>query len=289
MGCDVASHPIHPSGAKLMNFVKLVVLVCLSGVLSGCVERWQKVEQIGGFEKTEYWHSNKLDWEGNSTGVYKNRLCLLATGQCIEDDYVHIKASPGRVVEIPGWLNDEQQLATDTMLFDKQSGEPLRCVNCDRISDVYGRLDRLQLFWSASGEQAFVTNGDLTYLDLERDNQKHYELWLLQIMDDGFEVTELLTDRAQYPFGFLRGIRYSPNQQQLAWHLCTSGCSLWWYDIAENSYGSQAIPEQCEYNSYWQIGWQNGLPRSEYYWGATQAHICLTGDGQPLFPVQSNQ
>ena len=273
----------------MMHFLKLALLMAMATGLSGCMERWQKVEQIGGFEKTEYWRSNKLDWEGTSRGVYKSRLCLLTTGQCIEDDYIHIKASPGRVVEIPGWLNDDRQLATDTILFDKQSGEPLRCLNCEQIRDVYGRLDRLHLFWSSTGEQAFATNGDFTYLNSESDNQNRYELWLLQILDQGFEVTQLLTSSDQYQAGFFRGIRYSPNQQQLAWHLCATGCTLWWYDIAGDGYHSEVLPAQCEYNSYWQIGWHDDLPRSEYHWGATKAHLCLGPDQQPLFPVQIAQ
>ena len=269
-----------------MKVTKLLLLVFWLSCLSACMERWQKVERIGVFERTEYWRSNKLNWEGTSTGVYKNKLCLLPTGRCISDQYVHIKETPGRVVEIPAWLNDEQQLATDTGLFDKHTGAPLRCLNCQQMPDIYARLDRLQISWSASGEQGYASAGDASFLGLENNNQKHYELWLLQILADGFEVTELLNDDKLYRHGFLHGLGYSPDEQLLAWHLCSPSCALWWYDIEAETYGHKVLPSQCEYNSYWQIGWQGKVPHSEYYWGATQAHICLGDDGQAAFPVQ---
>ena len=272
-----------------MKMAQLLLLLLLASGSAGCMERWQKIERVGAFERTEYWRSNKLNWEGTSTGVYKNKLCLLSTGKCITDKYVHLKDSPGRVVEIPAWLNDELQLATDTVLFDKYTGEPLRCLNCGLIPDIYGRLDRLQITWSSSGEQAYASARDVAFLGLQNDNQKRYEFWLLQVLADGFAVTELLGDEGQYTLGFLRGIRYSPDEQLLAWHLCSPGCALWWYDIAAKTYGQTTLPSHCEYNSYWQIGWQNGLPHSEYYWGATSAHICLDDDGQAVFPLQSSR
>ena len=270
-----------------MKVATLLLLVLLTSYLSSCTERWQKVERIGVFERTEYWRSNKLNWEGTSTGVYKSKLCLLPTGRCISDQYVHIKDSPGRVVEIPAWLNDEQQLATDTMLFDKHTGRPLHCLNCEQVPDVYARLDRLQITWSASGEQAYASARDIGSLGLENDEQQHYELWLLQVLADGFEVTELSTGDKQYSLGFLHDLGYSPDEQLLAWHLCSPSCALWWYDIGAKTYGHKPLPGQCEHNSYWQIGWQGKVPHSEYYWGATQAHICLDDDGQAVFPVQT--
>lgn len=271
----------------LTKAIRWFALITFCMATTGCSDHWRETEQHGVFTATDYWSRSNLRWEGSNTEVYKRKLCSSIQNQCVSGDFIQIADSPGQIIKLPQWLNPAQGPFSHPVLFNKTSGNPVTCLNCENQPAFYQLMAEQHLNWANDGSRAFVTDGK-PYLATEptpgQEPATPNPLWLLEIKADGFTVTNITPARPVNQPATWHNLSFSPDGSNVAWKLCNPNCTLWHYQIAEQTHTAQTT--SCPHNSYWNLKWRNNRPYSEHYWSTQEKDLCYNANGKIAFPIQ---
>ena len=268
----------------------IFILTALS--LSACTKYWTESETIGVFKITKYQKMEPL----KQTYSYMTEICSNISDFCMKEQGLSVLKTSGDVFFI---LKKKDQTRIP---FNSKTGERIECTNCTKENEFNRILSSSNYFtWANDSKQFLVVDSSSWHYkkavqwkyekaeakkERENYNNLNYHIWLLDVVQKGFKVTEVSPSSNTYNYGEPLNPQYSPDFKQIAWHLCDPTCNLWLYNIESGKYHSFETP--CKHKKFtdsWVIDWESGEPETAYKNGFADGRWCLNATGGPAFRV----
>ncbi len=250
-----------------------LLFLCLN--LAAC-SRYTDIEEVGALRLTKHMSRDLLRWEGGTTSLRYSTLCSQISNVCLQDHSFHISRPRAKD---PRWVvvtsingKHEHEFRRQVYFFDTTTGERVSCTKCPASLEELLAADSSIFVWGANGDRAAVA--------YEEDRPHHTVFMLLHFSAAGITATLLPSPG---PGTTPLEARFAPDDSVVAWYECGPECVLHWYRLRDRSTGLQETP--CPYNSYLDIGWENGMPRAQFYWGVSPKDMCFDAEGKPALPT----